>query len=130
MSVSGLNHINIIASGQLLDHVLRFYTEILGLEVGQRPAVDVHGYWLYIHGKPVVHLEEGESVALGGRAALNHIAFSADDLDEVIEILEAEKISYHREDLEFFGMTQLFFNDPVGIRIELNFDNKKLRKVG
>ena len=122
MHLSGLDHINIVAPKEVLDRVLAFYTGILNLIVGERPDVEPEGYWLYIDNKPIVHLAVGDSVCVGGDNALHHVAFKASNLDEAITTLDNHDINYHKEDLGCLNLTQIFFFDPVGIRIELGFN--------
>ena len=77
MGVERLDHYTIRTED--LDATRRFYTEILGLSVGARPAFTFPGLWLYQGGNPLVHVVgvEPESVARAddGTGRLDHVAF-------------------------------------------------------
>ena len=81
------------------------------------------GLWLYgAQGRPVVHLYAGREEAPGLSSAVDHIAFQAENLGEILERLEEHNVSYQKVTVPDIGTTQIFFCDPDGITIELNFD--------
>ena len=51
---------------------------------------------------------------------LDHIAFSATDYEAVSERLAAAGIKLVRNDVPGGGPRQLFFEDPDGLRVEVN----------
>jgi catechol 2,3-dioxygenase-like lactoylglutathione lyase family enzyme len=54
MPAMSLNHYTIQARD--LEATKNFYTDIVGLTVGDRPPLTFPGYWLYCGGIPTVHL--------------------------------------------------------------------------
>ena len=54
MPAMSLNHYTILARD--LEATKDFYTDVVGLTVGDRPPLDFPGYWLYCGGVPTVHL--------------------------------------------------------------------------
>ena len=54
MPAMSLNHYTINARD--LEATKKFYTDVVGLAVGDRPPLDFPGYWLYCGGVPTVHL--------------------------------------------------------------------------
>ena len=54
MPAMSLNHYTIKARD--LEATKKFYTDVVGLAVGDRPPLDFPGYWLYCGGVPTVHL--------------------------------------------------------------------------
>ena len=54
MPAMSLNHYTIMARD--LEATKNFYTDVVGLSVGDRPPLDFPGYWLYCGGVPTVHL--------------------------------------------------------------------------
>ena len=54
MPAMSLNHYTILARD--LEATKNFYTDVVGLSVGDRPPLDFPGYWLYCGGVPTVHL--------------------------------------------------------------------------
>jgi catechol 2,3-dioxygenase-like lactoylglutathione lyase family enzyme len=129
MPAMSLNHYTINARD--LEATRKFYTDIVGLAVGDRPPLAFPGYWLYCGGVPTVHLvgprPENESIpdttsdpAKTGR--LDHIAFACEGLKDMKANLEQHGIKYDERVLPRLNMTQLFYYDPDGIAVECNFD--------
>ena len=59
MSVRAVDHVNIVT--EQLEATRAFFGEVLGLEVGPRPAFAVTGYWLYAGDRAVVHIQEADA---------------------------------------------------------------------
>ena len=55
-----------------------------------------------------------------GTGALDHLAFSGDDHDEALARLERTGVDPKRNTVPQIGMRQLFFEDPNGVKIEIN----------
>jgi len=120
----GLNHYNLRAPAPLLDTLRAFYCEIVGLRVGERPALSSLGYWLYAGSQGVLHLSEARSSeqrtpAAGG--TFDHVAFTCTDSAGFQALLDREGVPYRRVQLPQTGQVQLFFKDPAGNGVELNF---------
>lgn len=121
-----IDHINIKAPPALLEEVRQFYCTVLGLEEGARPRFSTRGHWLYSTAGPIVHLSEA-----GGRAAaasggyLDHVAFRASGLPEFMARLEALGLPFDRAYIPELEMTQLFFSDPAGTGLEVNFPGER-----
>ena len=119
----------------------RFYTEVMGFEVGFRPSFDFPGLWLY-SGSPdsgaygVVHIigidpanPEGLKAYLGdrdlstlnGTGTVDHMAFTATGLADMRARLDRHAISYRERTVPNLGLHQVFFEDPSQVTIELNF---------
>ena len=117
-----LDHYNIAAPMDLLDRVKGFYVDVLGFELGKRPDFSRPGYWLYSEGKACVHLiESHEHSAQETAGYLDHIAFRASGLADTRTRLERHGVEYRSSYIEEFNMTQLFFHDPSGTKLEVNF---------
>lgn len=110
MPLTGLDHYTILAAD--LAATRDFYVDALGLTDGARPPFDFPGHWLYCEDHPVIHLV---------RAAVDHVAFAAADIDAVREHLHARGVDFQEREVPRLGQRQLFLRDPNGIRIELNF---------
>jgi len=124
MPAQSLNHFTINVRD--LEATKDFYTDIVGLEVGDRPPLAFDGYWLYCGGVPTVHLiynRKGDTPIEGtpGTGRLDHIAFASTGLKAMRAKLEQHKITYDERVLPRMNMTQLFYLDPDGIAIEMNF---------
>jgi catechol 2,3-dioxygenase-like lactoylglutathione lyase family enzyme len=124
MPAQSLNHFTIQVRD--LEATKDFYTEIVGLRVGDRPPLGFPGYWLYCGGIPTVHLihnRQGDKKIDGvpDTGRLDHIAFASTGLKDMRAKLKQHDISYEERILPRLNMTQLFYRDPDGIAIEMNF---------
>jgi catechol 2,3-dioxygenase-like lactoylglutathione lyase family enzyme len=129
MPATSLNHYTILARD--LEATKDFYTDIVGLKVGDRPPLNFPGYWLYCGDVPTVHLighrpeiepirDSSSDPAKTGR--LDHIAFACAGLKDMKATLERNSVKYDERVLPRLNMTQLFYYDPDGIAVECNFD--------
>lgn len=122
-----IDHINIKAPRVLLEQVREFYCSVLGLDDGPRPDFPSPGYWLYAAERPLVHLSVGaETTAPESAGYLDHVAFRAEGLETFLVRLEALDIDYRCSQIPELGLTQLFFNDPAGNGLEINFVGEAL----
>ncbi len=122
-----IEHINISAPMELLTQVRDFYIDIIGLTEGFRPQSTIRGFWLYSGEKALIHLaESNEHFANEQQGYLDHIAFQTTGLVSVISKLKAAKIEFTHDHFPEINMTQLFFKDPAGTGVEINFLNESL----
>lgn len=124
MPVTGLNHYNLRASRELLDQLKDFYCDVVGLKEGPRPAFRSFGYWLYAGDQDVLHLSEsapGEARKTHVATTFDHVAFSCTNPVEMEEILVERRIEYGERLVAQTGTKQIFFHDPAGNGVELNF---------
>jgi len=124
MNVSGICHYNLRAPRELLESLRSFYCSIVGLSVGPRPPFQSFGYWLYAGGKDVLHLTESggnDARIVGTPHTFDHVAFSCSDASAYEAHLHANGISYQSDTVPSIGQFQLFFSDPAGNGVELNF---------
>ncbi len=117
-----LDHINLCAAADLLEAVRSFYCDVLGFQVGPRPAIPVPGYWLYAAGSSsaAVHLLESDHHQRVASGHLDHIAFKVATLDPIRTALEDRDIPYSYLEFPDFKIEQIQFLDPTGTKIELN----------
>ena len=140
MSIGRLDHYSIrtldLASSE------RFYTQVMGFEVGPRPPFKFPGIWLY-NGTPqpgsngVVHIigidlndVQGLIDYLGdvdveklkdGSGTVDHIAFLATDRVALVARCGAHGIAIRERTIPALGLHQVFMEDPSGVTIELNY---------
>lgn len=116
MDLRGVHHVSINVSD--LDQAVTFYTQVLGLEVLDRPddAIPVPGCWLRCPDGRQIHLlldavPEGKG---------QHFAFEVLDVAAVIDELKAKGVSvaepYTMPDI----CVQTFCKDPSGNLVEFN----------
>ncbi len=119
----------------------RFYTEVMGFEVGFRPDFNFPGLWLYNGARHpesygVVHiigvdlnnpeglkeyLGERDLSTLNGTGTVDHMAFAATGLAEMLARLKRLDVSYRERTVPSLGLHQVFFEDPSSVTIELNY---------
>ena len=124
LAVLGFNHYNLRAERSMMEQLKVFYRDVVGLQIGERPQLTSFGYWLYAGSKDVLHLSEAkteekrkENVA----TTFDHVAFTATDYDATIVRLEKLGIQFKAREISDAGQKQIFFSDPAGNGIELNF---------
>jgi catechol 2,3-dioxygenase-like lactoylglutathione lyase family enzyme len=130
---TALEHVLVLSEN--IEAAREFYEQTVGLRAGDRPPLAFDGYWLYAGDAPCLHIADrtqyaahaqtmGLAVASTGpggpSGAVDHIAFSAGDYDAVIERLGRAGIEPVRNDVPGGGPRQLFFDDPDGLRVEIN----------
>ena len=115
-----LDHVNLRTAD--VPRLTDFYSRVLGLRVGPRPAFSFGGAWLYCEERAVVHLVEvAKHPEPGAELRLEHFAFVARDFDEFAHRLEAAGVEY-RTSKQFGSETrQLNLRDPDGNRIHIDF---------
>jgi catechol 2,3-dioxygenase-like lactoylglutathione lyase family enzyme len=139
MPIQRLDHFSIRTTD--IEASRRFYTEIMGFQVGFRPPFDFPGLWFY-NGQPhpesngVVHIigidandPEGLKRYLGDRSpesltgtgTVDHIAFQAADVNDLRARLKKHKVASRERAVPSLGILQVFLEDPSGVTIELNY---------
>ncbi|MEJ7808121.1 MAG: VOC family protein [Telluria sp.] len=113
-----------------LDATVRFYTEVLGLIVAERPPISFPGAWL----KPaqagadaIFHLyakeaaQEADGSVQRGSAAIDHVSVVCQGYSSFKERFEKFALDYRENLVPETPLWQLFVYDPNGIQLELTF---------
>jgi catechol 2,3-dioxygenase-like lactoylglutathione lyase family enzyme len=134
MPVSHIEHLLVAADD--IDATRDWYARVLGMTPGPHPDFGFPVHWMYLGGVDVVHigpsaknagdiqkqyLGRTSQAAGAGTGAIDHIAFRATGLAEMISHLKREKINFSQRRANGQALFQLFFYDPNGIKIELNY---------
>lgn len=134
MPLSHIEHF-LIASDDI-DATRDWYARVLGMKPGPHPDFGFPVHWMYLGGVDVVHIGPSAKNAgeiqkkyLGrtsqgsaaGTGAIDHIAFRATGLSQMIQHLKAEAIQFTQRRANGQALFQLFFHDPNGVKIELNY---------
>ncbi len=117
MRAVGINHVSISAKD--LEESTRFYEELFGMERIATPIFDTPVQWLRV-GDLQLHLFLEES---GTAPSRHHLGITIDDFETAYEAIRT------RTDAEWgaqlvelpSGQVQLYFRDPSGNLIELNW---------
>lgn len=123
MPLVSLDHFTVLTRDAIA--TAEFYSFVLGLEHGFQPSLPIPVIWLYNDGKPILHIIERDEIP-DGTGVLDHMAFRATGLPELISRLAERKVAYDLrrvpEGGANAGVWQLFFQDPNGARIEVDLD--------
>ena len=135
MPLSHIEHLLVAADD--IDATRDWYARVLGMTSGPHPDFGFPVHWMYLNGVDVVHIGPSAKRAgaiqkeyLGrtsqgtgqGTGAIDHIAFRATGLAQMISHLKQQGIPFTQRRANGQALFQLFFHDPNGIKIELNFD--------
>jgi catechol 2,3-dioxygenase-like lactoylglutathione lyase family enzyme len=137
MPLSHIEHFLVAADD--IDATRDWYVRVLGMRSGPHPDFGFPVHWMYLGDTDVVHIglsaksagenqkkylgrTSGKSAQEDGTGAIDHIAFRATGLRAMLEHLGKEKIVFTRRRADGQALFQLFFYDPNGIKIELNYD--------
>jgi catechol 2,3-dioxygenase-like lactoylglutathione lyase family enzyme len=118
MPIGGFDHYNLRAPRAVLEELRVFYRDVVGFRVGDRPPFRSFGYWLYAGDKAVLHLSEASEGELRSGTAVNtfaHAAFNCTGRAEFERRLKTHGVP-------LLDIAQLFFHDPGGNGVELQFD--------
>jgi catechol 2,3-dioxygenase-like lactoylglutathione lyase family enzyme len=125
MKLGKLQHFTIRASKQDFAAIERFYADVLGLRSGYRPPFEFDGLWLYHESEPILHVamrrvqDSGADTQAG---VIDHVAFLATGAAGFAQHLQRLGVAFEQQNVARAGY-QIFLRDPVGTRIEINFDN-------
>ena len=125
MAVLGMNHFTVLTDD--VPGTVEFYARLLGLTDGPRPDLGFPGAWMYAGDDAVLHIVGGkarEELRAGG---IDHMAFTATDLPDTIATLTAYNIEHVCRQQVGTRLWQVFFHDPNGARVELDFAADEVR---
>ena len=119
MGATAMNHFTVLTDD--VEETVRFYRDLLGLAEGSRPAFDFPGAWLYQGDQPILHVVGGRTRDELHPGVIDHMAFSAVDLADTLARLAAHNVAHSCRRQVGSGVWQVFFFDPNGARVELDF---------
>ncbi|MEZ5726801.1 MAG: VOC family protein [Burkholderiaceae bacterium] len=126
MSAIGMNHFTILTND--LDATIAFYGRHLALAPGARPAFSFPGPGSMPRAAAtILHVVAGRSPERLVPGVIDHMAFTGRGLRAALDRLEADGVAYDLRQLPGGGTWQLFFTDPNGARVELDFDGSETR---
>ena len=128
MPATAMNHFTILTDD--VPATIEFYGDLLGLEPGPRPPFTFPGAWLYAAGRPILHVVGGKPREALRAGVIDHMAFSATGLDDTLQKLAQRGIAHDCRRLPDGTMWQLFFHDPNGARVELDFAGDEIDPRG
>jgi len=119
MAVTAMNHFTVLTDD--VEATVRFYRDLLGLAEGPRPPLGFPGAWLYTGNQAVLHVVGGRQRSELRAGVIDHMAFSATGLAAAVAALDAKGIAHQCRQQVGSGVWQVFFHDPSGAKVELDF---------
>ena len=123
-----------------LEKTVEWYSKVLGIKPGPTPDFDVPVHWLYLDNKPIIHAAERnpdnqiesyigkvDYKEEAGSGLIDHIAFNSTGLNKMLKRLDTLGVEYTEHRVDTDSRYQIFFFDPNGVKIELDF---KASEVG
>lgn len=122
-----IDHLTIRSHLKDLEPLKNFYEAALGLKAGKRPDFVFPGYWLYMGARAVIHLAgnakpETPASESGATLGFDHVSFRTSGLKAVRDRLTKLGVPFAEAPVPGFPLHQVFFRDPVGMKVELTFD--------
>jgi catechol 2,3-dioxygenase-like lactoylglutathione lyase family enzyme len=128
MPLDALFHVAIKARD--VDATRRFYVEVLGMTVDERPEVGFPGIWLRAgrdDHSAMLHIYAGEAALephgefATGSGAVDHVAIAAHGYNEFCASFRRYGLQWRENVIPGAGLWQLFVYDPSGVLLELAF---------
>ena len=127
--INGIAHIQLCVSD--MDRSMPFYGALLSA-MGMKPVIEDRSFYYCVGGRTAVAItpvssDHANSRFQQGAVGLHHVCFRAKsraDVDELFRVAQGlpAKIIHGPEDANFApGYYSILFEDPDGIRIEVNF---------
>ena len=117
-----------------LEKTVDWYSKVLDIKPGPTPDFDVPVHWLYLGGHPIIHAAERSpdneiESYIGkvdyqqetGSGLIDHIAFNSTGLTKMLAKLDSLGVDYTERRVDTNSRYQIFFFDPNGVKIELDF---------
>jgi len=129
--ISRMEHFLVLTDD--IDGTRDFYARVLGLRLGFRPPLGFLGHWMYLGDVPCVHIADWTtylqhsaelgipcSRPAGSTGAFDHIAFTGTDHEGFARHLREQGVAAQVNVAPGAGLWQFFFDDPNGVKIEVN----------
>jgi catechol 2,3-dioxygenase-like lactoylglutathione lyase family enzyme len=130
MEIIALDHVNIITED--MEETIRFLVNVFDFDVRDAPPPldPKHYQWLYdSNGRAIFHINSKQAQQAYVRethagpmtGAIHHIALKCSGYDAFRGQLERHSVDYRTHEISAANLKQIFFHEPNGVLIELNF---------
>jgi catechol 2,3-dioxygenase-like lactoylglutathione lyase family enzyme len=119
MKLHGLDHVTLNSSN--VERTCDFYSRLLGFEVQLMSGRGYNGAWLKLGDHPYIHVMPRAPERPETFGQVDHFAFQATGLEDMRRHLETAGVPFRDQALPEFELHQLVFQDPDGMKVELNF---------
>jgi catechol 2,3-dioxygenase-like lactoylglutathione lyase family enzyme len=113
-----------------LNATTRFYTEVLGMIVADRPPIGFPGVWIKPAapgGDAIFHIYAGDAARepdgsiLGGTGSVDHVSVLAQGYSRFRDRFRSFELDWRENLVPATPLWQLFIHDPNGVMLELTF---------
>ena len=113
-----------------LGATVRFYTEVLGMVLAERPPIGFPGAWLkpaQADSEAIIHIYAGDAAreadgsVLRGTGAIDHVSVVCNGYSRFKAQFEKFGLPYRENLVPATPLWQLFVYDPNGVQLELTF---------
>ncbi|MCA9633310.1 MAG: VOC family protein [Myxococcales bacterium] len=129
IEINGMAHVQLTVSQ--FSEARRFYGRLLPF-LGMRPVMDFEGFYYCVGGRSALAISSADPEHAGERfvqrrVGLHHLCFRArtrEDVDKVYALVQelGATVVHPPEEAQWApGYYSLLFEDPDGIRLEINF---------
>ena len=142
MPLSHIEHFLVAADD--IDATRDWYARVLGMTSGPHPDFGFPVHWMYLGDTDVVHIGPSAKAAtdaqrayLGrtsqdsgtGTGAIDHIVFPCHRAARDARAFARARVAFKQRRANGQALIQLFFHDPNGVKIELNFAADEAREL-
>lgn len=97
-----------------------FWTQLIGLHVGNRPPFPFNGLWIYSDDKPLIHIAEQPNSILE-QGSIVHVALEGANYKALINRLDNNQCRYTQKIVPLTNERQIFITGPDGLTVEMLF---------
>jgi catechol 2,3-dioxygenase-like lactoylglutathione lyase family enzyme len=127
MPLTTLDHVNLRTHD--LDRAVAWYRDVLGMETGPRPDFSFDGAWMYLDGKPIVHLIKVAREPDNVDPKLEHFAIGATGMAAFLETLERHGVAHTLDPVPGLPVVQVNLRDCDGNHIHVDFAAEEAEAV-
>lgn len=127
MHISKLDHVNVRTKN--LKEMVDWYDRILGLKTGARPDFVFPGAWVYVGNQAAIHLVGTDKDFAAIEPRIEHFAFSATGLRELVEKLTANGVAHSIDEVPGMPLVQVNLADHDGNHIHIDFAVSELQTL-
>lgn len=127
MQISKLDHVNVRTRN--LKEMVDWYDRILGLKTGARPDFKFPGAWVYVGDQAAIHLVGTDKDHAAIEPRIEHFAFSATGLPQLVEKLTANNIPHSIDEVPGMPLVQVNLADHDGNHIHIDFAVSELHAL-
>lgn len=101
--------------------MVRFLETVLEAKEGFRPPFEFPGHWVYIEGKPAIHISIVAPHEDPPRGIIGHVAFGVYDYEATKARIESTGYAWRLAGIPDTDIGQFFVDGPEGLLLEVQY---------